>query len=207
MTSLGLSVSCERSGPALWPGHFPEEFLPPALGCPPASLGGLPLFHSLAQRSLFPRLLAGHIPLPLLSEAERLALSILGTDSHTSVARSPGFCEPSLSHRTAFPHRKYVASLGVSRSFRPLDGSEVPSRVRRGLRNSPVSVSPWARSLLWALLLAGSAPDTRNVRKRKVVPGGSGDDEKGKHKQTRGSHSVGCLPLGGQPRVVPASLG
>lgn len=89
-------------------------------------------FHSLAQHSLFPRLPAGHIPLPLLSEAERLALSILGTDFHTSVARGPGFCEPSLSHRTALPHRKYVASLGVSRSFRPLDRSEVPSRVRRG---------------------------------------------------------------------------
>lgn len=100
----------------------------------PAPLGGLPLFHSLAQHSLFPGLLAGHIPLPLFSEAERLALSILGTDFHTSVVRSPGFCEPSLSHRTVFPHRKCVASLGVSRSFRPLDRSGAPSRVRRGFK-------------------------------------------------------------------------
>lgn len=36
--------------------------------------------------------------------------------------------------------------------------------------------------------------------------GGDGD-EKRKHKQSRGSHGVGCLPLGGQPTVVPASLG
>lgn len=171
MTSLGLSVSCEQSGPALWPGHSSEEFLSPALGCPPASLGGLPLLHSLAQRTLFPRLLAGHIPLPLLSEAERLAMSILGTDFHTSVARSPGFCEPSLSHRTAFPHRKCVASLGVSRSFRPLDRSEVPSRVRRGFKEfSSIHVTLDKKSS------AGRppgrrAPDTRHVRKRQVVPG------------------------------------
>lgn len=127
----------DRDQPCGWVTSWRSARLPD-LGCPPCPppLGGLPLFHSLAQCSLFPGLLAGLIPLPLLSEAERLALSILGTDFHTCVVRSPGFCEPSLSHRTAFPHRKCMASLGVSRSFRPLDRSEAPSRVRRGFKKS-----------------------------------------------------------------------
>ena len=48
---------------------------------------------------------------------------------------------------------------------------ELLLELEEALRNSPVSLSPWTKSLLWVLLLAGSAPDTRNVKKRKVVPG------------------------------------
>lgn len=43
--------------------------------------------------------------------------------------------------------------------------------LEEALRNPPVSLSPWTKSLLWVLLLAGSTPDTRDVKKGKVVPG------------------------------------
>lgn len=46
----------------------------------------------------------------------------------------PGLGGPGRSHRPTAPHRKSAASLGLSRSFWPIDHSGAPPRVRRDFK-------------------------------------------------------------------------
>lgn len=125
VASLGLSVSCERSGPSPAARRLPVGGpAPPGLACPRHPPGWTSPALGLARP--VPMVQLGFLP-PLLpgSSCPRVPW---GRTSELLWSAGPGFCEPEGQNCS---HGTDVASLGPSRSFWHTDPSGAPSRQGR----------------------------------------------------------------------------